>query len=153
MGRWLERAVWKGSTRGLGSQGSTQTVAVFWHAGPHSHLLCSPKERQTVLKPLWLLPPAVLKMGTQGSCCPPAVCRFLLHPTLPSSLLSSYERSCPGHKRVCVCAIIRLFVCIREKTTQKPALAHAAHAGFREKLCTFICVFHYANKVVPVRLR
>lgn len=70
-----------------------QTVAVFWHVAPHSHLPCSPKQRQTVLKPLWLLPPAVLETGAQGSCCLPAVFRLLLHPTLPSSQLSGYECS------------------------------------------------------------
>ena len=132
--------MWKGSTRGLGLWGSTQTVAVFWHVAPHSHLLCSAKERQTVLKPLWLLPPAALETGAQGSCCLPAACRLLLHPTLPSSRLSGYECGLPGQKRVCVYAIIHLFVCIHEKTTQKPVLAHAACAGFREKLCVFICL-------------
>lgn len=139
-GRWLERVVWKGSTRGLGLRGSTQTVAAFWHVGPHSYLLCSPKERQTVLKPLRLLPPAVLEMGAHGSCCLPAACGLLLHPTLSSSRLSGYECGLPGRKRVCVYAIIHLFVCIHEKTTQKPVLAHVAHAGFREKLCAFICL-------------
>lgn len=75
-----------------------------------------------------------------GSCCLPAACGLLLHPTLSSSRLSGYECGLPGHKRICVYAIIHLFVCIHEKTTQKPVLAHVARAGFREKLCAFICL-------------
>lgn len=80
---------------------------------------------------------AVLETGAQGSCCLLAVLRLLLHPTLPSSGLFGYECIFPGHGPVCVYAIIRLFVCIHEKATEKPALAHMAHASFGEKLSAF----------------
>lgn len=115
-----------------------------------SSLTCSLfSQTETVLKPLWLLPTAVLETGAQGSCN----VQILLHPTLPSSRLSGYECSFSGHRPVCVYVVIHLFMCIREKTTQKPALAHAAHALEKSWLHLFACAFHYAAKVVLVRLR
>lgn len=98
------------------------------------------QQRQTALKPPWLLPRAVLETGAHGSCRLPAACRLLLHPTLPSPGLSDYECGLPGHERVCVYAITHLFVYAREKTTKKPVLANTAPAGFGEKLCAFICL-------------
>lgn len=136
LGRWLMRMAWQDR----GHRWAHRLLQCFGTT-PHSHLLCFPKERQTMLKPLWFLPPAVLETGAQGSCGLPAVCRLLLHPALPSPRLSGAKCGLPGHKHVCGCANIHLFVCIHEKTTQKPALAHAARDGFREKLCAFICLW------------
>lgn len=143
--------MWKDSTRGLGLQGGTPAVAVFWHMAPHSCLLCCPEERKTVLKLLWLPPAAVLKMGAQGSCCSPAT--FLLHPTLPSPRLSGYECGLPGHNHVCVYAIINLFVYIHE-TQHGSQRWHRRLVLALKKSCahSFVCVFHHANKVVPARL-
>lgn len=104
---WLKNAVWKGNTIRLGLCWSKQTVAVFWHMAPHSHLPCSPKQRQAVLKPLWLLPTAVLETGAQGSCvvqtsAPP-------YPAFLSAVCLWVQLSWP---QTCLCICNHSFVCV-----------------------------------------
>lgn len=145
VGQAGSRGWWKGSTIRLGLCWSKQTVVVFWHVAPHSHPPCSPKQRQTVLKPLWLqflrqeLKAPAVSLQCSDFCstlpCLPLGCLVMSAAFLAMDL-SVYMQSF-----ICLCAFM--------KRQQRNQHWHTWLMLALEKSCLhFIpCAFRFAAKI------